>query len=84
MTNKEIIEKVLNNNGYIIGCWDNNMENLNTMSINKVVNMLNTYTDIDVHVTVNKIKYVIEVSSCDNEIDFNVITLKEYNNRYHA
>ena len=84
MTNRKIIEKVLNNNGYKIGCWNSNMENLSTRSINKVVNMLNTYTDIDIHVTVNKIKYVIEVSSCDNEVDFNMITLKEYNNRYHA
>ena len=84
MTNREIIEKALNNNGYIIGCWNNNMEKLSTRSINKVVNMLNTYTDTDIHVTVNKIKYVIEVSSCDNEVDFNIITLKEYNDRYHA
>ena len=84
MTNKEIIEKVLSSNSYIIGCWNSNMEKLNTRSINKVINILNTYTDTDIHVTVNKIKYVIEVSSCDNEVDFNVITLKEYNDRYHA
>ena len=84
MTNREIIEKVLNNNGYKIGCWNSNMEKLSIRSINKIVNMLNTYTDTDIHVTVNKVKYVVEVSSCDNEIDFNVITLKEYNNIYRA
>ena len=84
MTNRKIIEKVLNNNGYIIGCWNSNMEKLSTRSINKVINMLNTYTDTDIHVTVNKIKYIVEVSSCDNEVDFNVITLKEYNNIYCA
>ena len=60
------------------------MENLSTRSINKIINMLNTYTDIDIHVTINKIKYIVEVSSCDNEVDFNVITLKEYNNIYRA
>ena len=84
MSNRDIIEKVLNNNGYKIGCWNSNMEKLSTRSINKVINMLNTYTDTDIHVTVNKIKYVVEVSSCYNEIDFNVITLKEYNNIYHT
>ena len=84
MTNREIIEKVLNNNGYKIGCWDNNMEKLSTRSINKVINTLDTYTDTDIPVTINKIKYIVEVSSCDNEVDFNMITLKEYNNIYHA
>ena len=84
MTNREIIEKVLNNNGYEIGCYDASIEKLSTRSINKVINILNTYTDTDIHVTINKIKYVIEVSSCDNEVDFVVITLKEYNNIYHA
>ena len=79
-TNREIIVEKLKSEGYILGCWDKQLDKLNKSNLKKVLDNIR-YTS-DTKVFYNRVPYIVEISECDNEIDFNVLTLKEYEYRY--
>ena len=79
-TNREIIIEKLKSEGYILGCWDKQLDKLNKSNLKKVLDNIR-YTS-DTKVFYNRIPFIVEISECDNEIDFNVLTLKEYEYRY--
>ena len=79
-TNKEIIVEKLKSEGYILGCWDKQLDKLNKSNLKKVLDNIR-YTS-DTKVFYNRVPFIVEISECDNEIDFNVLTLKEYEYRY--
>ena len=79
-TNREIIVEKLKSEGYVLGCWDKQLDKLNKSNLKKVLDNIR-YTS-DTKVFYNRIPFIVEISECDNEIDFNVLTLKEYEYRY--
>ena len=79
-TNKQIIiEKVLSK-GYELGIYDRYLDKLNKTNLKKVLDNIR-YTS-DTKVFINRIPFIVEISEVDNEVDFNVLTLKEYEYRY--
>ena len=79
-TNREIIVEKLKSEGYVLGCWDKQLDKLNKNNLKKVLDNIR-YTS-DTKVFYNRIPFIVEISECNNEIDFNVLTLKEYEYRY--
>lgn len=79
-TNREIvIEKILNE-GYEIGIYDKFLDKINKNNLKKVLDNIR-YTS-DTKICINRKPFIVEISECNNEIDFNVLTLKEYEYRY--
>lgn len=79
-TNKEIIINKIKSEGYIIGIYDNTLNKLNKQNLKKVLDNIKYVSDTKVFI--NRKPYIVEISEVDSEIDFNVITLVEYENRY--
>ena len=79
-TNREIIIEKLKSEGYVLGCWDKQLDKLNKSNLKKVLDNIR-YTS-DTKIFFNRIPFIVEISECNNEIDFNVLTLKEYEYRY--
>lgn len=92
MTNKEIIENVLNelskehNHKYIIGCYSNLINDLSKRTINRIIENINYLSYTDIEITHKRKKYIIELSVVyfkdRTEIDLVVLTKKEYRARY--
>ena len=79
-TNKEIIVNKIKSEGYILGIYDNTLNKLNKQNLKKVLDNIR-YTS-DTKIFINRKPYIIEISEVDSEIDFNALTLAEYENRY--
>lgn len=79
-TNKEIIINKIKSEGYTLGIYDNMLDKLNKQNLKKVLDNIR-YTS-DTKIFINRKSYIVEISEVDNEIDFNVITLVEYESRY--
>lgn len=82
MENKDLIEKSIKVNGYTIGCYDLKIEKLDKSEIKKIIEAVEFYDSTDVSVSLNNQEYVVEVFSVDNEMDFNLMSRKEYNETY--
>lgn len=80
ISNKETIQECLQGK-YTIGCYDNDIERLSKKELKKVLdNIFEEATDIIVKVR-NKV-YVVELTTVDEEKDFNLLTKAEYISRY--
>ena len=79
-TNKQIIiEKVLSE-GYELGIYDKYLNKLNKQNLKKVLDNIR-YTS-DTKVFIDRKPFIVEISEVDNEVDFNILTLREYEYRY--
>lgn len=82
MSNKEKLQMKLDEP---IGCYHPEMELLNATNLAKVIDALSYGSDTDVDVCINRRKYVVEIYRDGlDEIDFLVISKKEYRERYGA
>ena len=79
-TNKEIIVNKIKSEGYILGIYDNTLNKLNKQNLKKVLDNIRYISDTKIFI--NRKPYIIEISEVDSEIDFNALTLTEYENRY--
>lgn len=79
-TNKEIIVSKIKSEGYTLGIYDNILDKLNKQNLKKVLDNIKYVSDTKVFI--NRKPYIVEISEVDSEIDFNVITLNEYESRY--
>ena len=79
-TNKEIIINKIKSEGYILGIYDNTLNKLNKQNLKKVLDNIKYISDTKVFI--NRKPYIIEISEVDSEVDFNALTLAEYENRY--
>lgn len=79
-TNKEIIINKIKSEGYTLGIYDNMLDKLNKQNLKKVLDNIKYVSDTKVFI--NRKPYIVEISEVDSEIDFNVITLVEYESRY--
>ena len=77
-TNREIIVEKVFNEGYDMGIYDKFLDKLNKSNLKKVLDNIR-YTS-DTKIFFNRIPFIVEISECDNEIDFNdmVINVKDY------
>ena len=82
MENKERIIKETKKYNYKLGCYDLEIEKLNPSNLKKVLDIIKYGDSTDVAVFINRKKYIVEISVVDNEVDLQVLTLKEYENRY--
>ena len=78
--NKEIIINKIKSEGYILGIYDNELNKLNKQNLKKVLDNIRYISDTKVFI--NRKPYIIEISEVDSEVDFNALTLAEYENRY--
>lgn len=79
-TNREIIIEKVFNEGYDMGIYDKFLDKLNKNNLKKVLDNIR-YTS-DTKVFYNRKPFIVEISEVDNEIDFNVLTVKQYEYRY--
>ena len=79
-TNREIIIEKVFNEGYDMGIYDKFLDKLNKSNLKKVLDNIR-YTS-DTKVFIDRKPFIVEISECDNEIDFNILTLREYEYRY--
>ena len=79
-TNKEIIINKIKSEGYTLGIYDNMLDKLNKQNLKKVLDNIKYVSDTKVFI--NRKPYIVEISEIDNEIDFNAMTLNEYESRY--
>jgi len=80
MKNKEVIINKIKSEGYTLGIYDNVLDKLNKQNLKKVLDNIKYVSDTKVFI--NRKPYIVEISEVDSEIDFNVITLVEYESRY--
>ena len=77
MTNKEVIANELSKLGYVIGCYDTLMDKLTKKGLKDVLDsMSEEHTDVDVRI-IRKL-HIVEISTVDNEKDFNVLSKADY------
>ena len=79
-TNKQIIIEKIKSEGYDIGIYDKFIDKLNKTNLKKVLDNIR-YTS-DTKVFIDRKPFIVEIDEVDNEVDFNVLTLKEYEYRY--
>lgn len=79
-TNKEVIINKIKSEGYTLGIYDDILDKLNKQNLKKVLDNIKYVSDTKVFI--NRKPYIVEILEVDSEIDFNVITLAEYENRY--
>lgn len=79
-SNKEVIINKIKSEGYILGIYDNTLNKLNKQNLKKVLDNIKYISDTKVFI--NRKPYIIEISEVDSEVDFNALTLAEYENRY--
>nr|DAI99497.1 MAG TPA: hypothetical protein [Caudoviricetes sp.] len=80
-TNKQRIEEKLNKEGFIIGCYDSNIDKLNYNNVKKILDNL-CFGSTDIQVSLNRKKYIVEVSDVDNEYDFKMTEKNIYLDKY--
>lgn len=80
-TNKQRIEEKLRKEGFIIGCYDKQLDKLNYNNIKKVLDDI-PFGSTDIQVSLNRKKYIVEVSDVDNEYDFKMTAKNTYLDRY--
>jgi hypothetical protein len=81
LKNKTLIIEKLLSLGLSLGCYDSKIDKLSKEELNKIIDNLE-YGSTDVAVDINKEEYVVEIFHVDLEVDFNVITKKEYAKTY--
>jgi hypothetical protein len=80
-TNKQRIEEKLNKEGFTIGCYDSNIDKLNYNNVKKILDNL-CFGATDIQVSLNRKKYIIEISDVDNEYDFKMTAKSTYLDKY--
>ena len=81
MTNKEKLIKAINGMGYELGCYHHAIESLAPNQLKKILEGVK-YGSVDIKVSMKRKPHIVEISYVDNEIDFNIMTLSDYENQY--
>jgi hypothetical protein len=63
--------------GLVLGTYDSIIEKLSKEELVKILDNIE-YGSTDIGVTIGKNEFVVEVFYVDNEVDFQMITTKEY------
>jgi hypothetical protein len=65
-----------------IGCYDKIIDTFSKRSVNRIIENAIDLEHTDIAVTSKNKKYIVEISTVDNEKDFKVKTPNEYKNLY--
>ena len=79
-TNLERVCEKAFKEGYKVGCYDNKVNELNATNLRKVLAAIRYQEDVKVFI--NRKPYIAQVDEVDGYIDFDIITLAEYENRF--
>ena len=79
-TNLERVCEKAFKEGYMVGCYDNKVNELNATNLRKVLAAIRYQEDVKVFI--NRKPYIAQVDEVDGYIDFDIITLAEYENRF--
>ena len=82
LINKSIIADAIKKEGFVVGCYDSRIEQLKKSQLKRIIEQALVLEWTDVIIIVNGVKCVVEISTVDNEKDFNLMTYKEYKNTY--
>ena len=82
LINKSIIADAIKKEGFVVGCYDSRIEQLKKSQLKRIIEQALVLEWTDVVLIVNGVKCVVEISTVDNEKDFNLMTYKEYKNTY--
>ncbi|NLL69711.1 MAG: hypothetical protein GX238_01115 [Epulopiscium sp.] len=82
MDNKKLIENKVKSLGYLIGCYNSEMEKVSKEELEKVLEALDFADHTDVSIFINKKEYIVEIATVDDEIDFNIMSKQEYASTY--
>lgn len=82
MKNKALIEAHISKLGGTVGCYDSTIEKLPKSAINELLENLIDCGSTDIVVKNRGKLYVIECSSCDDELDFTLYTQSQYLDEY--
>jgi hypothetical protein len=77
MKNKLVIQQKLIGLGLSLGTYDAKLDKLSKEDMLKVLDNME-YGSTDIGVTLDNNDYVVEIYHIDNEVDFNLITTREY------
>ena len=80
MKNCEKIVKRVFKEGYMMGCYDRQLDKLNNQNLKKVLDNIKWRSDVKVFL--NRKPYIVQLDEVNGEIDFNMITLAEYESSY--
>jgi hypothetical protein len=81
MKNKLVIQRKLIGLGLSLGTYDSKIEKLSKEYMSKILDNIE-FGSTDIGVTIDNSDFVVEVFHVDKEVDFNVITIKEYAKTY--
>jgi hypothetical protein len=81
MENKGLIKQKLMSIGYSLGCYDPEIEKISKDDLTKILDNLE-FGSTDLGVIIDGNEYIIEIYHVDNEVDFKIITQKEYAKTY--
>ena len=79
-TNLERVCEKAFKEGYMVGCYDNKVNELNATNLRKVLAAIRYQEDVKVFI--NRKPYIAQLDEVDGYIDFDIITLAEYENRF--
>lgn len=82
LINRSIIADAIKKEGFVVGCYDSRIEQLKKSQLKRIIEQALVLEWTDVVIIVNGVKCVVEISTVDNEKDFNLMTYKEYKNIY--
>jgi hypothetical protein len=77
MKNKLEIQQRLMSLGLLLGTYDFKIEKLTSEDLAKILENIE-FGSTDIGVTIGGKEYVFEIFHVDNEVDFNLITAREY------
>jgi hypothetical protein len=77
MKNKLEIQQKLMGVGLLLGTYNSKIEKLSKEDLAKILENIE-FGSTDIGVTIGAKDYVVEIFHVDNEVDFNLITTREY------
>ena len=78
--NRKKIEKKLAKENLIIGIYNTKLEKLNNSNLKKVLD--NLKYQCDTKVFIKRRTYIVSIDEVDNEVDIDIISLKEYEENF--
>lgn len=83
ISNREKLAEFLEGSELSIGCYDKNIDKLSVTNFNKILSAVDSrYDALDIDVSLNRKKYVVELFIVDNEVDLNLISKENYQAQY--
>ena len=81
-TNKERIEKLLQEDNIVLDAYDNKIDKVNAPNLKRVLAGIKFGGDTDIFVHINRVLYIVEISYVSSECDMTIKSGSEYFENY--